>query len=97
MPSTVNSWPTPKPLRPHAMRRIREGTAGRLKNPARSTARCWMGGDNYEADICGGAAFGLRTIWVVSEPVPGSTNADHCVETIADALDILLHRPEIDG
>ncbi len=41
MPSTASSSPTPNeqhtPTRPTWLARVREGTAGRLKNPARST------------------------------------------------------------
>jgi hypothetical protein len=36
-PSTDKCSPTPAPLTPTPLTRIREGTAGRLKNPARST------------------------------------------------------------
>ncbi len=43
----------------------------------------WMVGDNLTADIEGGRAAGLRTIWVTSEQ--GDSPADHVVSDVLDA------------
>lgn len=53
----------------------------------------WMVGDTLDADIAGGIAAGLRTIWLpgdnaltVSDPQP-----DHVCDTMADALKVLAN------
>ncbi|MCG5220429.1 HAD family hydrolase [Streptosporangium sp. KLBMP 9127] len=50
----------------------------------------WMVGDNLVADIAGGRAAGLRTIWVDRGTWPGEEHrADHVVSDILEAMAIL--------
>lgn len=58
------------------------------------TSGDWMTGDNPENDIAGGAAAGLRTIWVRGQPWPDDlTVPHHAVDDVTDAIDHLLaHR-----
>ncbi|MET9913578.1 HAD family hydrolase [Streptomyces sp. NPDC006476] len=54
----------------------------------------WMTGDNPETDIVGGAAAGLRTIWVRDRPWPEHVPApDHTADDVIDAIDYLLTQP----
>jgi putative hydrolase of the HAD superfamily len=52
--STVVGWSKPDP-------RIFRRTLAALRAPAE---RAWMVGDNFEADIRGAAALGMRTCWL---------------------------------
>ncbi|MFE2586685.1 HAD family hydrolase [Streptomyces sp. NPDC059378] len=57
----------------------------------RLTPSDWMIGDNPETDIAGGAAAGLRTIWVRGRPWPENlTTPHHTVDNVTDAIDYLL-------
>jgi HAD superfamily hydrolase (TIGR01509 family) len=51
----------------------------------------WMVGDRLDKDIAGGAAAGLRTIWISQgEPVPeGASRPTHVVGSIAEAFAIV--------
>ncbi|MGJ6968851.1 HAD family hydrolase [Streptosporangium sp. G11] len=53
----------------------------------------WVIGDNPVADIAGGRAAGLKTIWIDrgtwSDAEPG---ADHVVSDVVDAMGILFGR-----
>lgn len=53
----------------------------------------WMVGDNAEADIEGGRAAGLRTIWVAgradAEWPRASEGPDHIVESVVEAISLL--------
>ncbi len=50
----------------------------------------WMIGDNPTADIAGGRATGLRTIWVDRGTWPGVDHqADHVVADVLQAIEIL--------
>ena len=51
----------------------------------------WMTGDNPESDIAGGAAAGLRTIWVRGRDWPdGLAVAHHTADDVVEAVDYLL-------
>ncbi|MGP2440307.1 HAD family hydrolase [Streptomyces sp. JW3] len=51
----------------------------------------WMTGDNPETDIAGGAAAGLRAIWVRGRPWPdGLTAPHHSVDDVTEAVGHLL-------
>jgi putative hydrolase of the HAD superfamily len=55
----------------------------------------WMVGDNAAGDIGGGHEAGLRTIWLPGRPWPdGLLAADHVVDDVLDAIDILLDERE---
>jgi putative hydrolase of the HAD superfamily len=55
------------------------------------TSGDWMTGDNPETDIAGGAAAGLRTIWVRGRHWPANLkNPHHTVDDVTDAIDYLL-------
>ncbi|WP_239104210.1 HAD hydrolase-like protein [Microbispora corallina] len=50
----------------------------------------WMIGDNLVADIAGGRAAGLRTIWIDRGTWPDSEpDADHVVTDVLQAMEIL--------
>ena len=50
----------------------------------------WMIGDNLIADIAGGRAAGLRTIWLDRGTWPGHEHdADHVVTDVLEAMNIL--------
>ncbi|MDF5751214.1 HAD family hydrolase [Spongiactinospora sp. TRM90649] len=50
----------------------------------------WMVGDNLTADIAGGRAAGLRTIWIDRGTWPGVEHeADHVVSDVLEAMEIL--------
>ncbi|MGI5162240.1 HAD family hydrolase [Microbispora sp. CA-102843] len=50
----------------------------------------WMIGDNLTADIAGGRAAGLRTIWIDRGIWPGVDHeADHAVTDVLQAIEIL--------
>ncbi|WP_204076552.1 HAD family hydrolase [Planotetraspora phitsanulokensis] len=50
----------------------------------------WMIGDNLIADIAGGRAAGLRTVWIDRGTWPDhELNADHVVEDVLEAMRIL--------
>ena len=50
----------------------------------------WMIGDNLTADIAGGRAAGLRTIWIDRGIWPGIDHqADHVLTDVLQAIDIL--------
>ncbi|MFI7034252.1 HAD family hydrolase [Microbispora rosea] len=50
----------------------------------------WMIGDNLTADITGGRAAGLRTIWIDRGTWPGVDHqADHVVTDVLQAIEIL--------
>ncbi|MFK0238228.1 HAD family hydrolase [Streptomyces vinaceus] len=54
-------------------------------------AHAWMVGDNPEGDIGGAHQAGLRTIWLRGRPWPQHlTAAHHSVDTITDAIHILM-------
>jgi HAD superfamily hydrolase (TIGR01549 family) len=70
---------------------IFERAAERLGVPLGRRAG-WMVGDTLEADIAGGIAAGLRTVWLsrgrklgVADPQP-----DHLCDSMADALKLLI-------
>ncbi|MEU6145665.1 HAD family hydrolase [Streptomyces sp. NPDC047081] len=52
----------------------------------------WMVGDSLSADIAGGAAVGMRTLWVSGDRVApaGGPTPDVTVSTIAEAFPLLL-------
>ncbi|MFJ2241798.1 HAD family hydrolase [Streptomyces sp. NPDC087859] len=51
----------------------------------------WMTGDNPESDIAGGAAAGLRTIWVRGRAWPeGLGIPHHTADDVVEAVDYLL-------
>lgn len=52
----------------------------------------WMVGDGVDTDIRGGAAVGLRTIWISdSQPWPGGDIApDHVTADVRQAIELLL-------
>lgn len=52
----------------------------------------WMVGDTLSADIAGGIAAGLRTVWLPAEGVPRDADPrpDHVLGSIVDALDLIL-------
>jgi FMN phosphatase YigB (HAD superfamily) len=53
----------------------------------------WVIGDNLLADIAGGRAAGLRTIWINRGTWPGHEHgADHVVLDVTEAIKTLLHR-----
>ncbi|MEU6680939.1 HAD family hydrolase [Streptomyces sp. NPDC046925] len=55
----------------------------------------WMVGDNATGDIGGGHGAGLRTIWLRGSPWPdGVPAADHVVDDVTDAINILLEETE---
>ncbi|GII79096.1 hypothetical protein Sru01_40780 [Sphaerisporangium rufum] len=57
----------------------------------------WMVGDNLTADIAGGRAAGLRTIWIDRGLWPGGDHqADHVVKDVLQAMEI-LHRKKGDS
>lgn len=57
-------------------------------------AQAWMVGNSPRADIAGGRAAGLRTIWVRGYPWPDELPpADHAVDRVSDALGLLLGTP----
>jgi putative hydrolase of the HAD superfamily len=58
--STVVGWSKPDP-------RIFRHTLAALRAPAE---RAWMVGDNFEADIRGAAALGIRTCWLAPPERP---------------------------
>ncbi|MFJ2032903.1 HAD family hydrolase [Streptosporangium sp. NPDC087985] len=50
----------------------------------------WMIGDNLTADIAGGRAAGLRTIWIDRGTSTGQDHgADHVVTDVLQAMEIL--------
>ncbi|MGW4967357.1 HAD family hydrolase [Nonomuraea sp. NPDC004186] len=50
----------------------------------------WMIGDNLTADIAGGRAAGLRTIWIARGTCPGVDHqADYVVTDVLKAIEIL--------
>jgi putative hydrolase of the HAD superfamily len=52
----------------------------------------WVIGDNLTADIAGGRAAGLRTIWIDRGTWPGVNHeADHVVTDVLQAMEILEH------
>lgn len=55
----------------------------------------WMVGDNPAADIRGGAQAGLTTVWLpLGRPWPSSgLEPDHVVESVPDAIDLMLDAP----
>ncbi|WP_424536906.1 HAD family hydrolase [Sphaerisporangium viridialbum] len=58
----------------------------------------WVIGDNPTADIAGGRAAGLRTIWVDRGTWPGVAHqADHVVTDVLRAIEILQKSKEGDG
>jgi FMN phosphatase YigB (HAD superfamily) len=71
-------------------RAIFESAAGKLG--ARLGRHGWMVGDTLHADIAGGAAAGLRTIWLPGEASPSSTapQPDHISGSIVEAMDLIL-------
>ncbi|MEU3954029.1 HAD family hydrolase [Streptomyces achromogenes] len=55
----------------------------------------WMTGDNPAGDIGGGREAGLRTIWLRGRPWPDDLlPADHDVDDVTDAINILLTETE---
>ncbi|WP_424536669.1 HAD family hydrolase [Sphaerisporangium viridialbum] len=53
----------------------------------------WMVGDHPVADIAGGQAAGLRTVWIDRGSWPGHEHgADHVVADVLDAMEILHAR-----
>jgi putative hydrolase of the HAD superfamily len=55
----------------------------------------WMTGDNPAGDIGGGREAGLRTIWLRGRPWPDALPpADHAVDEVTDAINILLTETE---
>ncbi|MEU0271857.1 HAD family hydrolase [Streptomyces sp. NPDC006307] len=55
----------------------------------------WMTGDDPAGDIGGGREAGLRTIWLRGRPWPdGLPPADHDVDDVTDAINILLEETE---
>jgi HAD superfamily hydrolase (TIGR01549 family) len=73
-------------------RRIFEQAAARLG--VRLDRRLgWMVGDTLEADIAGGIAAGLRTIWLPGDNAlkPADPQPDHLCDTMADALKVLAN------
>jgi len=76
----VGSWKPDPGIFEEAARRCGTGLAG------------WMVGDSGPADIRGGQAVGLRTIWMtrgrtwdLGDPWP-----DSCVDTVAEAVEVIL-------
>ncbi|MEO3813054.1 HAD family hydrolase [Sphaerisporangium sp. B11E5] len=58
----------------------------------------WVIGDNPTADIAGGRAAGLRTIWIDRGTWPGVDHqADHVVTDVLQAIEILQMRKEGGG
>ncbi|WP_405140663.1 HAD hydrolase-like protein [Sphaerisporangium sp. NBC_01403] len=50
----------------------------------------WVIGDNLIADVAGGRAAGLRTIWIDRGTWPAvEHNADHVVPDVTHAIEIL--------
>lgn len=50
----------------------------------------WMVGDNLAADIAGGRAAGLRTVWVDRGTWPGAEHeADHVVTDVVQAIELV--------
>jgi FMN phosphatase YigB (HAD superfamily) len=71
-------------------RRIFDAAAELAQLPLRG----WMVGDTSSADVVGGRAVGLRTIWLArgrAEPEPAALRADLTVETVFDAFEAILH------
>lgn len=62
-------------------------------------ARGWMIGDNLTADIAGGRAAGLRTIWIDHRSARYGVDhrADHVVTDVLVAIEILQKTKEGDG
>lgn len=53
--------------------------------------KAWMVGDNPQGDIGGAQQAGLRTIWLRGRAWPEDlTAADHSVDAVTDAIEILL-------
>ncbi|MEU8269495.1 HAD family hydrolase [Sphaerisporangium sp. NPDC049002] len=58
----------------------------------------WVIGDNLTADIAGGRAAGLRTIWIDGGTWPGVDHqADHVVTDVLQAIEILQARGDDDS
>ncbi|MEV1198480.1 HAD family hydrolase [Microbispora rosea] len=58
----------------------------------------WMIGDNLTADIAGGRAAGLGTIWIDRGAWPDADHqADHLVTDVLQAIEILLASNDGDG
>lgn len=65
---------------------IFQALASRLKCPLSG----WMVGDSIEHDMAGGAAAGLRTAWVTSEPAASYPAVNVSVRSVAAAVDVIM-------